>query len=223
MRSRRPDLFSGRPWIFTPDGADGQDALVRLSRFAAGLGARTTSMTAEQHDRLMAYVSHLPQLAASALMEVVGAAATHGGPRLAGKGLLDTTRLASSPSDVWRDICATNADAIGEALDHLIERLTELRADLQRGRRSMSSSRKPRAGARTDPFLEIGGPVRVPRSTRYDRLARRYDSRWSFYINQSVHGRWRTSRWGRANACSTLVAGTGQLLAAAAAQVPTRR
>ena len=129
----RPDLFAGRPWIFTPDGADTQDALARLSRFAAGLGARTTSMTAEHHDRLMAYVSHLPQLAASALMEVAGAAATADGLRVAGKGLLDTTRLASSPADVWRDICATNADAIGDALDRLIERLTELRADLQHG------------------------------------------------------------------------------------------
>jgi prephenate dehydrogenase len=46
---------------------------------------------------------------------------------------VDSTRLASSPASVWRDICATNADTVGEALDHLIERLTELRADLERG------------------------------------------------------------------------------------------
>jgi prephenate dehydrogenase len=45
----------------------------------------------------------------------------------------DSTRLASSPADVWRDICATNADAIREAFDRLIARLTELRADLLRG------------------------------------------------------------------------------------------
>jgi prephenate dehydrogenase len=46
---------------------------------------------------------------------------------------VDTTRLASSPASVWRDICSTNADAISGALDQLIDRLNDLRADLQRG------------------------------------------------------------------------------------------
>ena len=52
---------------------------------------------------------------------------------MAGRGLVDTTRLASSPADVWRDICLTNADAIGDALDCFIARLTQLRGDLRRG------------------------------------------------------------------------------------------
>ncbi|MGE0443721.1 MAG: prephenate dehydrogenase [Vicinamibacterales bacterium] len=133
----RADLFRGRPWIFTPDvvgsGLSRPNAIDRLTSFATGLGAQPATMTPDDHDRLMAYVSHLPQLAASALMEVVGSASTADGLRMAGKGLFDTTRLASSPADVWRDICATNADAIGPALDRLIERLTELRADLDRG------------------------------------------------------------------------------------------
>jgi prephenate dehydrogenase len=129
----RPDLFVGRPWILTPDGDHAGDIVRRVSQFAAGLGARPTTMDAEEHDRLMAYVSHLPQLTASALMEIVGSAAAGDGLRMAGKGLFDTTRLASSPSDVWRDICATNADKIGGALDLLIERLTELRSNLDRG------------------------------------------------------------------------------------------
>ena len=51
---------------------------------------------------------------------------------MAGQGLVDTTRLASSPADVWRDICLTNADEIRKALDLLIERLSEMRSDLQR-------------------------------------------------------------------------------------------
>jgi prephenate dehydrogenase len=129
----RPDLFAGRPWIFTPDGDDSSDAVERLSRFVAGLGARPCLLSAEEHDRVMAYVSHLPQLAASALMEAVGAAAGMEGLRMAGRGLVDTTRLASSPADVWRDICLTNADAIGDALDCLIARLTQLRSDLRHG------------------------------------------------------------------------------------------
>jgi prephenate dehydrogenase len=129
----RPDLFAGRPWIFTPDGDDSADAVERLSRLVTGLGARPCVLSAEEHDRVMAYVSHLPQLAASALMEAVGAAAGIEGLRMAGRGLVDTTRLASSPADVWRDICLTNADAIGDALDCLIARLTQLRGDLRHG------------------------------------------------------------------------------------------
>jgi prephenate dehydrogenase len=102
-------------------------------QFVRGLRARPSTMDAERHDRLMAFLSHLPQLTASALMEVVGSAAAADGLRLAGRGLVDTTRLAASPASVWREICAANADELGEALDHLIERLTELRADLTRG------------------------------------------------------------------------------------------
>jgi prephenate dehydrogenase len=109
------------------------EAATRLMAFVSGLGARPTIMTAAAHDRLMAYVSHLPQLTASALMAAVGSGAGAEGLRAAGRGLLDTTRLASSPADVWRDVCATNADAIGDALDVLIERLTEVRSGLQRG------------------------------------------------------------------------------------------
>src|ERR671926_321640 len=57
----RPDLFAGRPWIFTPDGDDSGDAVERLSRFVTGLGASPRILSAEEHDRVMAYVSHLPQ------------------------------------------------------------------------------------------------------------------------------------------------------------------
>jgi len=129
----RPDMFANRAWIFTPEGQNADDAVERLSELAAGLGARPSIMTAEHHDRLMAFVSHLPQLAASALMETVGAAVQGEGLQMAGRGLVDTTRLASSPADVWRDICLTNADAIGDALECLIQRLTQLRGDLTRG------------------------------------------------------------------------------------------
>jgi prephenate dehydrogenase len=124
-------LFARRPWIFTPV-KDSTDAVVRLSAFVRGLGAYPTTMTAAEHDRLMSLISHLPQLAATALMEVIGRAATGDGLKMAGQGLVDTTRLASSPADVWRDICVTNADEIRSALDLLIERLSEMRTDLER-------------------------------------------------------------------------------------------
>ena len=129
----RPDLFAGRPWIFTPAGHASTAAVDRLSRFVSGLGAKPSILSADDHDHVMAFISHLPQLAASALMETVGTAAKADGLRMAGRGLVDTTRLASSPADVWRDICLTNADAIEDALDCLIQRLTQLRGDLRRG------------------------------------------------------------------------------------------
>jgi prephenate dehydrogenase len=129
----RPDLFRHRPWIFTPTPATSAAALERLFTFAQNLGARPSSMDASAHDRAMAFLSHLPQLVASALMDVIGSSAGESGLRLAGRGLVDTTRLASSPPETWRDVCATNADAVGDALDELIARLSELRADLRGG------------------------------------------------------------------------------------------
>ena len=126
----RADLFRGRPWILTPNGTSPPPTVDRLAGFVESLGARPTTMDAEDHDRLMAFLSHLPQLTVSALMEVVGEAATPSGLRFAGRGLMDSTRLASSPADVWREVCATNAGDIGVALDQLIARLQQLRAGL---------------------------------------------------------------------------------------------
>src|SRR3989454_2645556 len=128
----RADLFTGRPWIFTPHTDGAGAAMEKLFAFATALGAMPRTMSPEEHDRVLAFLSHLPQLAASALMDVVGGGAGES-LALAGRGLVDTTRLASSPADIWRDIVATNADQIGPALDTLIERLTRLRADLTDG------------------------------------------------------------------------------------------
>jgi prephenate dehydrogenase len=83
----------------------------------------------------MAYVSHLPQLAASALMRAAGNGAGESGLSLSGPGLADTTRLADSPFAIWADVCATNGDEIGGALDRLIAELADLRADLAGGDR----------------------------------------------------------------------------------------
>jgi prephenate dehydrogenase len=126
----RADLFRGRPWILTPGESAAVDCVERLVAFTASLGARPTTMDPGEHDRLMAFLSHLPQLTVSALMDVVGEATASTGLRLAGRGLLDSTRLASSPPDIWREVCAANAGDIGLALDQLIARLQHLRAGL---------------------------------------------------------------------------------------------
>jgi prephenate dehydrogenase len=135
LEHARPDLFRNRPWLFTPTAKAPPDALGKLTAFASALGSAPSVMNAEDHDYLLAFLSHLPQLTVSALMSLVGTAVREDGLALAGRGLVDTTRLASSPPDIWRDIAAANADHIGKALDALIEQLQVLRADLAAGER----------------------------------------------------------------------------------------
>jgi prephenate dehydrogenase len=145
LEHARPDLFAGRPWLLTTDERQNDadvarrvqpsGALDKLMSFVRVLGAEPKTMTAEAHDRVLAYLSHLPQLTASALMQVVGEAVGQNGLALAGRGLADTTRLASSPADIWKDIVATNADEVGPALDALIAVLKDLRRDLSEGDR----------------------------------------------------------------------------------------
>jgi prephenate dehydrogenase len=147
LEHARSDLFVGRPWLLTPDAGNGRrgdgvgrgvpasDSVAQLSAFIRALGSEPRTLAADAHDRLLAFLSHLPQIAASALMQVVGEAVGPDGLGLAGRGLADTTRLAGSPPDIWRDITATNADQIGPALDELIALLQDLRRDLPAGDR----------------------------------------------------------------------------------------
>ena len=135
LEHARPDLFTNRPWLLTPSGDGTSDAVDKLSTFVRALGADPRILPVAAHDRLLGYLSHLPQLTASALMQVIGDAVGGDGLALAGRGLLDTTRLASSPADIWKDIAATNGDEIRPALDALIAVLQDLRSDLERGDR----------------------------------------------------------------------------------------
>ena len=132
LDAARADLFTGRPWILTPP-ADHSIAAEKLSSFIDGLGARVHLMTPAAHDSVVAYLSHLPQLTASALMHLVGERAGLEGLSLAGRGLSDTTRLASSPVDIWRDITATNQDNIARAIDELVDILLQLKAGARGG------------------------------------------------------------------------------------------
>jgi prephenate dehydrogenase len=128
VESSRPDLFQGRPWILTPDDTgDTATTLERLSRIIEAVGGNVRMMGADEHDALVAYLSHLPQLTASALMHVVGEHAGAEGLALAGRGLRDTTRLASSPADIWRDITASNRDNIADAIDELVAILLRMK------------------------------------------------------------------------------------------------
>jgi prephenate dehydrogenase len=135
LENARPDLFQGRPWLFTPSNDRSGEALEKLSAFARAMGAVPQVIGPAAHDRMLAFLSHLPQLTASALMQVVGDAVGEEGLALAGRGLVDTTRLAASPPDIWKDVAATNRDEIAAALETLIGVLQGLRSELGEGER----------------------------------------------------------------------------------------
>ena len=132
-RHARADLFEGAPYVLTPAGEGGDaGALAALAETLGRLGARVRVMAAAEHDRALALVSHLPQLVSCALAATVGgdkdAAALAG---LAGPGYRDMTRLAASPWDIWRDVLATNASEIADALDPLVAKLAAVRDELR--------------------------------------------------------------------------------------------
>jgi prephenate dehydrogenase len=118
------DLFRGRPWVLTSD----IDHPFR--KWVAAFGAREIVLDAARHDRLVAWSSHLPQLASTALASLMGDRAPDAAT-VAGPGLVDSTRLAMSSFDLWRDILETNAAEISVALDAYIEKLMALRGDFE--------------------------------------------------------------------------------------------
>ena len=113
---------------FRPDEAE---AILRQVPAAPGVfalfGAREVILDAAAHDTLVAWSSHLPQLASTALASVLGDKAPDAA-QVTGPGLLDMTRLAMSSYDLWSDILDTNREAVRIALDAYIEKLRELRA-----------------------------------------------------------------------------------------------
>jgi prephenate dehydrogenase len=126
----RADLFERREWLVVP-GTAAEPAVQQVEALALGLGARPRRLDAETHDRLMAYVSHLPQMLATALMTTAGNAVGLEGLAAAGPGFADMTRLASSSGDLWRGILATNADFIAEAIRALMATLPETAAAVE--------------------------------------------------------------------------------------------
>ncbi len=134
------DLFRGRPWVLTGTQPDAEPVLVSwIQKF----GARLVTMDAIEHDRLVAMVSHLPQLLSTALASVI--LDTPAAAGVAGPAAVDLTRLALSPYDIWRDIFATNASEIDQALVRYIAKLEELRSCLQQPAMALEFDRAARA------------------------------------------------------------------------------
>jgi prephenate dehydrogenase len=79
-------------------------------------------MSPENHDRVYANISHLPHLMAAGLVN----ASDWEDVKFAGKGFLDSTRIASGPASIWTDVLLANADNIADGIDHVLAELTKL-------------------------------------------------------------------------------------------------
>lgn len=130
-------LFGGAAWLFTPIGG-GESALAGQWRaWIDAMGARTFEIGADEHDRICAWVSHLPQMlstALAALLEETFAGDPAGRALVSavgGRALRETTRLGSSPYSMWRDIALTNTEPIAATLYALEQRLAHLRENLR--------------------------------------------------------------------------------------------
>jgi prephenate dehydrogenase len=172
-------ILDGVVWVLCPSDPVPQSSVAHLSAWVDKVGARPTPMDAERHDRLVAMVSHLPQVASTTLMGLA-AAEEAGEPEillLAAGGFRDLTRLAASSPHLWSDILLANGDAIVRAIDLYVERLTRLRAligeqDAGEVERAFGDAKRARLSLAAKPQVKAGVAVlQVPVPDRPGVLA----------------------------------------------------
>lgn len=129
MEHAEPDLFQGRPCFVTPLETTPPEAVDRIVAFWDGIGSKVATMHPDQHDEIVARVSHLPHLVASALCSLLGQLdpISH---RYAGGGLRDTTRVAGGSPDLWLEILLENRDEVLRALGAYQEEIQLLHSAL---------------------------------------------------------------------------------------------
>ena len=130
-------LFEGAVWLFTPLAQREHPLAADWRRLVTTMGARSLDLTPDRHDLLCAWVSHLPQLLATALSSMLEERFA-GDPALmadlhqiGNRALREMTRLGQSPYSMWRDIAHTNEPAIAAAMLALEQQLTHLRENLR--------------------------------------------------------------------------------------------
>lgn len=162
VEAAEADLFQGRPYVLTPRSGEELEtpAAREFLSWIPRLGSFPVILDAQEHDRTVAFTSHLPQLAATAL------AATLDGRRepqtgVYGPALVDSTRLALSPFEIWSDIFATNRDLILVALESYLLKLESFREAL----RNDGMRRHFDAAARFAAELRDGRPVGVSKDS----------------------------------------------------------
>jgi len=127
--SARADLFQGRSWILTPEPDCAPESRSLALELIKCLGATPIELSALDHDAAVAKISHLPQIAASLVAKQLT-----GTPlewmELAGQGLRDTTRIAGSDEQLWKEIIHSNRNEISVLLTSLQNDLTQMIAAL---------------------------------------------------------------------------------------------
>jgi len=129
------ELFRGAAWLVTPIDND-RSYTARQQEYVdllASIGARVIAMDAERHDRLCAWVSHLPQMIATALASVLREELGDDEivRQIGGRALQEMTRIAGSPYSMWRDIAYTNRQNLDEVLLRFEQQLAHLRENLR--------------------------------------------------------------------------------------------
>lgn len=133
------DIFKDAPYAVVSDNADDStdqdfsNALNSVLDVVGRIGSRPIVITPDRHDRIVARISHAPQLISTALAVAVAKSGEQESRELAGTGFADMTRLAASSWSVWEDVCRTNADEIRGALDEIIMEIESMRAALSEG------------------------------------------------------------------------------------------
>lgn len=122
--SADPDLFRKRPYVLTPAG---HPVPSEFRETLHAIGALVVDMTPEQHDATVALTSHLPQLLSTALASFLANQHKPELHQVFGSGLLDMTRLARSPADLWSSILSTNKVNVASALQSYADILLELK------------------------------------------------------------------------------------------------
>lgn len=172
-------VLDGAVWVLCPAPSVPEATLARVAAWVEKVGARPTPMEPERHDRLVAVVSHLPQVASTSLMGLA-AAEEAGEPEillLAAGGFRDLTRLAASSPRLWSDILLANADAIARAIDLYVDRLSRLRSLIGAGdadgvERAFGDAKRARLSLAAKPQVKAGVAVlQVPVPDRPGVLA----------------------------------------------------
>ena len=123
--SARADLFQGRSWILTPDQECSAESKSLVLELIHHLGATPIELPADAHDAAVARISHLPQIAASLVAKQLSGTPAEW-MELAGQGLRDTTRIAGSDENLWKEIIYSNRAEISELLINLQNDLTKM-------------------------------------------------------------------------------------------------
>lgn len=128
--SGRADLFLGRPWVIATHEQATVLALQEVEGLALDLGASIVTLSPEEHDQAVALISHVPQLISSLLAARL-LDDEHDAAKLAGQGLRDVTRVASSDPTLWVQILAANGERVAAILRRYAEDLAEVAASLE--------------------------------------------------------------------------------------------